>query len=221
LLTVDAVRRRVNNPILYLRMPYARQDRVCKPGESLSIRMFADLINSCGFREVKIFDPHSDVVGALLNNCRILSKNELIYKDVTSRGVSYDYVVAPDAGAAKSARSVAESINTHLITMHKFRVNGEVRYSRHGVSGHGLVVDDICDGGATFLSLADALHTYDEAAYWAGLDLYVTHGIFSKGFTELFSKYNKIITTTSFHSKEHLLDMAGSQSDRLHIIEVL
>ena len=41
-------------------VPYSRQDRVMTNGESLSIKVFADLINSCEFVSVEIQDPYSE-----------------------------------------------------------------------------------------------------------------------------------------------------------------
>jgi ribose-phosphate pyrophosphokinase len=55
-----------------------------------------------------------------------------------------------------------------------------------------LVVDDLCDGGATFLALADAL-----ADVVADAGLYVSHGVFSKGLDALLGRYGRIITTDS------------------------
>jgi ribose-phosphate pyrophosphokinase len=40
-----------------------------------------------------------------------------------------------------------------------------------------LIVDDICDGGRTFTELAKVLKKWTDMP----VDLYVTHGIFSKG----------------------------------------
>src|SRR5450830_1493747 len=70
LLLTDAVRRVMPNVPLHLNMPYvpyARQDRVCNPGEALSARVFCDLINAQNYATVMIADPHSDVVPALLD----------------------------------------------------------------------------------------------------------------------------------------------------------
>ena len=58
-MAADALRRGgvkvLNLSIPYV--PYARQDRICNEGESLSIKAFAHLINSVGFEKVSIFDP--------------------------------------------------------------------------------------------------------------------------------------------------------------------
>lgn len=60
-----------------------------------------------------------------------------------------------------------------------------------------LIVDDICDGGGTFLGLAPELYDLD-------LYLYVTHGIFSKGLTDLSKSFKHIYTTDSFnHGLNH------------------
>ena len=42
-------------------VPYARQDRVCNPGEAFSIKAFSRIINSLEFSSVVVYDPHSDV----------------------------------------------------------------------------------------------------------------------------------------------------------------
>ena len=37
--------------------PYSRQDRVCNPGEALSLAVMAGIINSLGYFSVTVFDP--------------------------------------------------------------------------------------------------------------------------------------------------------------------
>jgi len=175
-------------------IPYARQDRVCNEGESLSIVVFAQLINSCGFSEVRVVDPHSDVAPALLKNATITESCGLLKKDLSSY-----YVVAPDAGAYKKAYKWAQKRNAlGVITANKVR---DVKTGRvvsvtvdKDVAGLNLlVVDDLVDGGATFKELAKCLTAAHK------VDLWVTHGIFSKGIKELTDTYNHIYTTNSFH----------------------
>jgi ribose-phosphate pyrophosphokinase len=54
-----------------------------------------------------------------------------------------------------------------------------------------LIVDDICDGGGTFLGIAKELGNSRP------LYLYTTHGIFSKGFVDLRAMFKRIYTTDS------------------------
>jgi len=70
------------------------------------------------------------------------------------------------------------------------------------------VVDDICDGGGTFIGLADLL---DERAMRA--DLYVTHGLFSQGTEKLVQRYSEHVICTD--SIEHELTLPG-----VHVIPV-
>lgn len=58
--------------------------------------------------------------------------------------------------------------------------------------GRYLVVDDICDGGGTFMGLASVLGIPRE-----NLDLWVTHGIFSGNAGQLVHAYGNVFTTDS------------------------
>jgi ribose-phosphate pyrophosphokinase len=58
-----------------------------------------------------------------------------------------------------------------------------------------LVVDDICDGGRTFVELGKALAEVSSQPRY----LYVTHGIFSKGFEELDLYYERIFTAYNWN----------------------
>lgn len=59
-----------------------------------------------------------------------------------------------------------------------------------------LVVDDICDGGYTFIALAQELDLYGPARK----ELFVSHGIFSKGTGILLQCYDRIRATNCFNS---------------------
>lgn len=57
-----------------------------------------------------------------------------------------------------------------------------------------LVIDDICDGGGTFVLLANELKKHNPTRF----SLFVTHGIFSKGVEVLYDAgYSSVITTDS------------------------
>lgn len=198
LLVSDAVDRQYKFAKKHLTLnyvPYARQDRVCNEGESLSVSVMAKLINSCGFVKVKISDPHSDVTPAMINNVDIIESYDILkHKDL-----SQYYIVAPDAGAYKKAYKWAQKKNAlGVITANKVR---DVRTGNivsvnvdQSVAGLKLfVVDDICDGGRTFIELAKCL---DGAEC---IELFVTHGIFSKGTKVLTDVYDKVYSTNSFH----------------------
>lgn len=211
LMATDALRRAYPGlPIdLYLPyVPYARQDRVANPGESLSAKVFCDLVNAQAYRRVVIQDPHSDVVPALLERVVIedplpaLSRAaESIYARTGSKAFA---LVAPDAGARKRVMKLAQALGTAVVFADK------VRDTRTGaITGteiHGelpecplLVTDDICDGGRTFTELAAALSSKQrDRAMNQPLFLYVTHGIFSKGLDALLDHYAAVFTRNNW-----------------------
>jgi ribose-phosphate pyrophosphokinase len=61
-------------------------------------------------------------------------------------------------------------------------------------------VDDICDGGGTFLGLAEAT-----GLPWSRVDLYVSHGVFSKNaLKNLSEKFEYVYTTNSYDPQRAL-----------------
>jgi len=186
-LLVDALRRQYPGTPLRLFMPYvpyARQDRVCNEGESLSIKVVADFINSLKFERVCIFDPHSDVTTALLDNVDVYSQEFAAKPLARATDPSNTIIVAPDAGASKKASKFAkEGGFAGLIQAEKVRdlLTGKILETRVPdiLAGNMdlLIVDDICDGGRTFTELAKVLRSKTTGK----ILLYVTHGIFSAG----------------------------------------
>ena len=61
-----------------------------------------------------------------------------------------------------------------------------------------IIVDDICDGGGTFMGLAEELKQKGAGKLY----LAVSHGIFNRGFEELNKVFEKIYTTDSFRDIE-------------------
>lgn len=217
-MTVDAIKRaypKVRDMALFMPyVPYARQDRVCNAGESLSIAAFAGIINSLGFNEVHVVDPHSPVTPALINNCYVTDQYTLFHDIYPSwREV---YIVAPDAGATKKCEDFAKRVGAAgVITCSKTRElsTGKITGLTCEADVTGLqllVLDDICDGGRTFIELSEVFSTKP-----ARLDLAVTHGIFSKGVECVLVKYDHVYTTNSFSRHVNVLEWEG-----LSVIEI-
>lgn len=203
MLTVDAVRRVIPAGSL-LRLvlpyvPYARQDRVALDGEPLSIKVFCTLINSMGFDTVEVWDPHSDVTPALLNNVRIRPTKDLMQMTFNAVGkanlLQECAFVAPDAGARKRVSNLAKQFGVEAVFADKVRDPVTGQLSGAHVEGDLparplLVVDDICDGGGTFLELARVLREKTTQPLYH----YVTHGLFTKGLSSLSECYAGVFT---------------------------
>ncbi len=88
-----------------------------------------------------------------------------------------------------------------MVCFEKTREDGKVVYTQELNDSLGctaVVVDDICDGGATFIALAQVIKV---AQPDTTIDLYVTHGIFSKGVDELLKYYGTIYTSNLMNNE--------------------
>lgn len=205
LLAADALKRAgVKHLELYIPyFPAARQDRVMVPGEPLTVKIMADLLNAQGFEKVTVFDPHSDVTAAVLHNCKTLNNHKFIAR-CTEQLPEDLLLVSPDGGALKKIYKLAQYLGKfEVVECSKSRNvrTGEITnftvYSDDLQGRPCLLVDDICDGGGTFLGLAKQL----KAKNAGPLYLAVSHGIFSKGFDALFAVFDTVFATNSF--KDH------------------
>jgi ribose-phosphate pyrophosphokinase len=181
-------------------LPGARQDR----DAPLTAKVYADIINAAGFDEIVAVDAHSPVMPALLDRCRVVGSTSIVPAEMLA-GESVT-VICPDAGAAKRSESVADLFHLPVVYARKHRdpLTGRLSgFSCEALPGSaiGVVVDDICDGGGTFLGLADATGLPREQ-----LRLWTTHGIYSKGVAALHERFAMIGCTDSFPST-HLADV--------------
>jgi ribose-phosphate pyrophosphokinase len=204
-LTVDALQlMHVELADLYIPyFPAARQDRVMIKGEPLSVKVYADIINTFKFKKVFVFDAHSEVTSAVLNNCEVIPNHVFIQKVIQSIGNDV-LLISPDGGALKKIYKVSEFLSgVEVVECSKSRdvktgkLTGFKVYAEDLKGQDCLIVDDICDGGGTFIGLAEELKNKNAGKLY----LAVSHGIFSKGFENL-TCFEKIFTTDSFKNME-------------------
>ena len=188
LLTVDAIRR--VNPIININLtmpyfPYARQDRICNKGEAFSVKVMVDLINSLQCNSVIIYDPHSDITPSLLNNCQVITSAKIITTSPLKSFIDDNLLtlVSPDAGAENKTKEIVKQLRKkEIINAFKTRDTKTGKITSCTINGNVkdkniIIVDDICDGGQTFVELSKKLRSQGAKDIY----LYVTHGIFSKG----------------------------------------
>ena len=76
--------------------PAARQDRLMMAGEPLTVKVYTDIINAMNLNKVMVFDPHSEVTPALLNNCQVITNYNFISDVIKQLGEVK--LVSPDGG---------------------------------------------------------------------------------------------------------------------------
>jgi ribose-phosphate pyrophosphokinase len=173
-------------------VPYGRQDRRCFEGEGHALKVFAKFINDLKFSSVVIADAHSSVTHALFDNLQEIPQEECA-QDLPK----FDVLIAPDAGAEKKVfkhKQVAEG--TEVICASKTRDSSGKITSVYLPFGGKItekrvcIVDDLCDGGATFLELGKVVKEFEPAE----MCLYVTHGMFTKPdkFVEMHDMFDRI-----------------------------
>jgi ribose-phosphate pyrophosphokinase len=155
----------------------ARMDRRISIQEPATLDVIARLINSGGFGRVRILDAHSERATTLLR-----ATNVLPYKPVGRLLPQFDAVVAPDKGATDRVEKLAGAYPTIFCEKKRDPTTGRLSdFSIINPTGDVkgkrlLIIDDICDGGGTFVGLAKVLRV----AGASSVNLYVTHGIFSR-----------------------------------------
>ncbi|MBM4253138.1 MAG: hypothetical protein FJ146_14290 [Deltaproteobacteria bacterium] len=156
-------------------LPYARQDKPVSNSSTWAVHLLDKLIREAGIEKVRVFDQHSQ--------CFFESESaESFHKSV----INHDLICFPDKGAwqrynhlhvsAYGSRYVwCEKVRDQLtgaITAHTLHTMG------HQIKGARIcIVDDLCDGGRTFVEVAAKLRAEQVAA----VDLVVSHGLFSLG----------------------------------------
>lgn len=185
-------------------LSYSRQDRVCASGESFSLKVFANLLNSLNFKKVTTLDCHSDVGTALINNVKHIKQLDIIAKTPINELFICPKLlfVSPDAGSNKKTSELAKYYgHDKFIRADKLRelTTGKILETivyADNLNGYTVAIcDDLADFGGTFCALAKVLKGKGAAK----VILFVTHGIFAGGFDKLIeSGIDEIITTNSF-----------------------
>ena len=152
----DGYRRVLNMPFC----PNSRQDRSPRNIDVFTLKYFSQLINACHFDRVNVFDAHSDVTAALINNVHVQSPGFLINSLLIN---NKDTMVAlPDEGSMLRLRNVisvpyvfgVKERNWENQKIEKLVLGGAV----HSIAGRDmLIVDDICGSGGTIYYMSKLL----------------------------------------------------------------
>jgi ribose-phosphate pyrophosphokinase len=211
--------RKLGVETIHLSTPYiigARSDRQFEEGGNNYLKdVICPIINSLGFKTVTVLDPHSYVLEACLNNFKSVNNHGLVGYALDDlkydRGSDKFILVSPDVGASKKIYKLAEEIGYKgdIITCNKER-DAEGKLTRINVPFNTIVnkdyflIDDICDGGRTFMNIAQVikprLHSSNK------LFLIITHGVFSGDALRLLNdNFNGVYCTNSYSDIENLL----------------
>jgi ribose-phosphate pyrophosphokinase len=181
-------------------LPYARQDKEVTNTATFALCPFSALLVVLQPRRVVLYDPHNvEPIQAILGEHKISVVVRNFEAEAKAAFAECDAEVwcFPDSGAHARYRDLAAGAAVACAYKARDQATGAitgVALGAHGTHVDGrrvMIVDDICDGGATFIALAKLLREHGAASVY----LFVSHGIFSRGLKPLFEAgINRIFT---------------------------
>jgi ribose-phosphate pyrophosphokinase len=157
-------------------LPYGRQDKEVSNDQCFALRVLDEQV-LLGFDSVVTIDAHSDVSSAVSRPPSSAIKHAIKESNAT-------VVCFPDAGAEVRYTSLTCSLTSFVLDKERDQATGNITGLRfvakpESLKGkHILIIDDICDGGRTFIEAAKLIYQLEPDC---SVHLYVSHGIFSKG----------------------------------------
>lgn len=180
-------------------LPYGRQDKDVSNKTAFALQTFAHQLNALHFSEIFILDPHSQRAIDLINNSVDYYPTDNV-RDII-RETNTDILCYPDAGALDKYNAIYQEPYVYGEKVRDQITARILSYTLKGRLNPGtnvLIVDDICDGGATFVLLAKEL----VKAGAGDVNLFVTHGLFTKGLKPLYDAGIKRIFTKDGEASE-------------------
>jgi ribose-phosphate pyrophosphokinase len=218
---IDAIKSVTTAPITLVLpyLPYSRADRRFTEGDCDGLAVFGRMLGMM-VTDVVTLDAHSEKAERNIRHLTNVSAKPIIGSVIDRMDGTYVYgtpvlntaVLLPDKGASRygdypSCEKVRDPRTGKLTG---FKVPD---YSKFDGADNILIIDDICDGGGTFIGIAEQMKSCG-----LPISLYVTHGIFSKGFIDLFKNFKDIYTTDSYSTR---FCVPEEFADRFHVIKAM
>lgn len=203
-------------------MGYSKQDKVFRPGEPLSAKVIAQIIQVGHLSKIITFDLHNKATLGFFDTPVIdLSAKPLFFEYFKKSVEDSTVVVAPDAGAVKASTAFAMELGVPVVYMDKKRdlVTGEVTVvgmSRSVEGSDVIIVDDNVFTGSTLLETAKELKKSGAKTIRVGL----THHLYVPGVQEKIeeSEIDEIVVTdTISRTKNENIEYRG---DKLKVLSV-
>ncbi|OGG04168.1 hypothetical protein A2Z33_03355 [Candidatus Gottesmanbacteria bacterium RBG_16_52_11] len=197
-------------------LAYSKQDKVFRPGEPLSVKVVAKILQVVPMKRLYTFDLH---------NTAILGFFDIPVTNLTARPLFVEYfrkrisrqtvVVAPDAGAIKISTLFAQELGVPAAYIDKKRdlVTGEVSVSglsRKVKDAEVILLDDMIVTGGTIRETAKFLKTRGVGT----ITVAATHHLYVPGAQEAIeaSGVDHVVVTDTVEP--------AVKSDKLHVLSV-
>jgi ribose-phosphate pyrophosphokinase len=186
-----------------------QHDRRFNENESFELKIVSEFINSCNFKRVNVFHPHSDVSQISINNFRAIDNSKFVSKILEDINIT-PILLSTDAGSYKWINKLADVIEfpgevyganksrdfvTHRLTQ---------VIDRHDFEGRDiLILDDLSVYGGTFVGLAKLLKDRNVGKLYLG----VSHITVPNPNKEMEVLYEKIFCVNTKYDKYDLSNL--------------
>lgn len=199
-MVADVVNRcsRIND--IYIRyLMAARTDRILSFEEPYTLKMVSDDINSMNAESVVLEDVHSDRAVRLIKHS---SDSSEFYAKLEDNVFDGKCIVFPDKGSVERNIDLYMEHMSDCIVCEKHRDPDTGKLSGFKIKENGyrdgtpmLVYDDLCDGGGTFIGIANMLKQLNPPS----ISLAVTHAIQLEGIRRVAEVYDEVWISNSFY----------------------
>ena len=197
----------------------ARMDRVMDFNKPYSLDIVSNILKNLGAGLIQIVEPHSEKVVHLIDPFSV----EIVDK-ISDLGIS-DFICYPDEGAAERYSGLKRH-NTAIECRKTRTPEGKimsvefkdiVNLPRIKSTDVITIVDDLCDGGGTFL----ALHKLLKNAYpGRKINLAVVHAVQEEGLIKVCKVFNKVTVTNSYKDWTYL-QCNEFELENLEVIDII
>lgn len=205
-------------------MGYSKQDKVFRPGEPLSCKVVAQIIQVANVSKIVTLDLHNRATLGFFDTPIIELSAKPLLQEYFAGFVGV--IVAPDSGAVKASTEFASALGVHIVYMDKRRdlISGGIEVVGMSGSVKGkdvLLIDDNVFTGSTLLETAKVLKESGAKSIRVGL----THHLYIDGVQEKIEKseIDEIVVTDTIQipvyksqfTKLKMLSVAGLIVDEI------
>lgn len=207
-------------------LPYGRADRRFTEGDSFGLSVFFQMLVVLDFTVIWTFDAHNEsMLYKLATDFRLNVVNTKPTDDQDDQiqaclnrmrktsGIPFEEMalISPDEGASKRYDLSKYDMKIFVGGKHRDPETGKLNgfHIDKDIVGAAaaLIVDDICDGGGTFIGLAEEIRKVNPKIQ---LGLYTSHGIYSKGLGPLKVQFDWVFTS------DHTFRAKGGEFERVN-----
>ena len=175
-----------------------RMDRVMSFNEAYSLKIVMNILKSFGPTWIEVLEPHNE--SAVLSNGGMVGPSQkpdfqeclMVFPDKGAQE-RYGYISGPVVVCSK----VRDTATGKLIS---FNIENPEVLEEHP-NEPLMVLDDLCDGGGTFVGIAELLN---EKCPNRPKSIFVTHAVNYKGIENMSKHYDNVYITNSYKDWDNL-----------------